>query len=199
MGRTFPRLEAAHRAFLEAQPVFFVATAPLSPAGHVNLSPKSGGSLRVLADDEVAYLDLTGSGNETSAHLLENGRVTLMACAFEGDPLVLRVYGRGDVHLPGSARWDDLRARFPPDAGAVRQVVTVKVGRVQTSCGHGVPLMDLRAHRTLLLKWAAAKGPEGAARYRAERNRLSIDGLPTHLAEDLARRARAPAPDGPPP
>jgi Pyridoxamine 5'-phosphate oxidase len=181
MGRTYDALPDEMAAFLARQPVFFVATAPSGSGGHVNLSPKGLGSLRVLSPTRLAYLDLTGSGNETSAHLLQNGRITLMACAFEGDPLILRVYGRGSVALPGSAEWDALRGLFPPQLGE-RQLVLVDVARVQTSCGHGVPLMDLRGPRSLLVRWAEKKGTEGLVAYRKEKNVASVDGLPTHLA-----------------
>jgi hypothetical protein len=168
--------------FLATQPVFFVATAPSGPGGHVNLSPKGLDTLRVLSEREVAYLDLTGSGNETSAHLLANGRITLMACSFEGPPRILRVYGRGSVHLPGSPGWEALRPRFPEHEGA-RQIVSIAIDRVATSCGHGLPLMELQGPRDLIPKWSHAKGPSGLAEYRRKNNRRSLDGLPTHLGE----------------
>ena len=181
MAERVPSLPDDLREFLIAQHVFFVATAPLDPRGHVNLSPKGLDTLRVLSPNEIAYLDLTGSGNETSAHLLENGRITILACAFEGKPRILRVYGRGTVHLPGSPRWDELRARFPEIPGA-RQLVTVAIEEVRTSCGYGVPTLTFARDRPTLEKWAVAKGREGLARYRREHNSKSLDGLPTHLA-----------------
>lgn len=180
MGDHFPSLPDELRRFLAAQHVFFVATAPLDARGHVNLSPKGLDTLRILSPTELAYLDLTGSGNETSAHLLENGRITIMACAFEGKPRILRVYGRGTVHLPGSPRWDELRGRFPEIPGT-RQLVTVAIEEVRTSCGYGVPTLAFRGDRPTLEKWAIAKGPEGLTRYRREHNAKSLDGLPTHL------------------
>ena len=180
MGERFPSLTDELREFLSAQHVFFVATAPLDARGHVNLSPKGLDTQRVLSANEIAYLDLTGSGNETSALLLENGRITVMACAFEGRPQVVRVYGRGRVHLPGSARWDELRPRFPEIPG-VRQVITVGIEEVRTSCGYGVPTLTFGGDRPTLEKWAVTKGPPGLARYRREHNASSLDGLPTHL------------------
>lgn len=167
--------------FIAAQPVFFVASAPLSAEGHVNVSPKGLDCLRVLGPDRVAYLDLTGSGNETAAHLTENGRLTLMFCAFAGRPQILRLYGRGTVALPGSAPWDELRPRFPDHPGA-RHLIVVDVERVQTSCGFAVPLMEFAGHRDTLLQWAEKKGEDALTEYRREKNAASIDGLPAPLA-----------------
>src|SRR5450631_3184464 len=150
------------------QPVFFVATAPSGSAGHVNLSPKGYDTLRVLAADRVAYLDLTGSGVETIAHLRENGRVTLMACAFSGNPRISRIYGRGTVHMIGSPEFDALAGEFP-DLPGRRAVIDVAVDRVTTSCGYSVPLMDLVDDRERLLDWARAKGDDGLAEYREKK------------------------------
>ena len=181
MADRISRLTEELQQFLAAQHVFFVATAPLDRGGHVNLSPKGLDTLRVLSPTELAYLDLTGSGNETSAHLLENGRITLMVCAFEGRPRVLRVYGTGRVHVPGSPRWNELRRLFPTVEG-VRQIITVAIAEARTSCGYGVPLLEFRGERPTLEKWAVTKGVEGLVRYRREHNARSLDGLPTHLA-----------------
>jgi len=159
------------------QPVFFVATAPSGDAGHVNLSPKGYDTLRVLASDRVAYLDLTGSGVETIAHLRDNGRVTLMACAFAGNPRISRIYGRGTVNPSGSPRFDALVDGFP-DLPGKRSIIEIEVERVTTSCGYAVPLMDLVDDRDRLLAWAASKGDEGLDAYRASKNATSIDGLP---------------------
>ncbi len=189
MGVVAAELSDELRTFLLAQPCFFVATAPLGGHGRVNLSPKGLDTLRVLGPRECAYLDLTGSGNETSAHLLENGRMTLMACSFGERPRILRLYGTGSVHLPESARWADLRPLFGPGEGA-RQIVSLRIERVQTSCGYAVPRMEFQRHRPTLDRWAAAKGSEGLAAYRAEHNTASIDGLETHLAR--SRRAEPP-------
>lgn len=185
MGKVFPAITDELRRFIEQQPVFFVATAPLSADGHVNLSPKGLETFAVLSASEVAYLDLTGSGNETSAHLLENGRITFMFCSFSGPPRILRLYGRGRTVLPADEQWAALRANFGEFSG-VRQIVTATIGRVQTSCGFGVPLMELQGPRDTLLRWADARGPDGLAVYRARNNWASIDGLPTPLSTDGA-------------
>ena len=143
MAKVYTHISDELAAFIVAQPLFFVASAPLAAEGHVNLSPKGLDCLRILGSNRVAYLDLTGSGNETSAHLAENGRITLMFCAFSGAPSILRLYGRGTVALPDTSAWNDLRGLFPNHAGA-RQIIAVDVERVQTSCGFAVPLMGIR-------------------------------------------------------
>lgn len=160
-----------------AQPVFFVATAPVAPDGHVNLSPKGHDTLRILGPNRVAYLDLTGSGVETIAHLRENGRITLMACAFNGNPRISRVYGTGTVHPLGSPGFDALAAEFP-DLPGRRSIIEVDVERVTTSCGYAVPLMDLVDERDRLLEWATKKGDDGIVEYWGKKNAQSIDGLP---------------------
>ena len=170
------------RAFIEAQRVFFVATAPAGGDGHVNVSPKGRDSLRVLGPLRVAYLDLTGSGNETSAHLRENGRITFMFCAFAGPPKILRLYGRGETVLPTDARWPELRPLFGDDPGA-RQIIVAEIDRVQTSCGFAVPRYDYVGQRDTLTRWAEHKGDDGLATYHRERNTYSIDGLVTPLGE----------------
>ena len=180
MARVHDSITGELRAFIEAQPLFFTASAPLAADGHVNLSPKGLDTLRVLGPDRVAYLDLTGSGNETSAHLHENGRITLMFCAFQGPPRILRLFGTGRVVLPGDAEWDALAAYFPAYPGA-RQVVVGDVHRVQTSCGFGVPRMEPAGERDQLLRWAEAKG-DALPSYRREKNARSIDGLPAPVA-----------------
>lgn len=182
MAELFDEITERLRAFITAQQMFFVASAPLSADGHVNLSPKGLDSLRILSPRRVAYLDLTGSGNETSAHLRENGRITLMFCAFAGPPRILRLFGRGDVCLPGSATWDELSPLFDEYPGA-RQIIVVDVTRVQTSCGYGVPLYDFVGQRDTMIRWANAKGVDGLETYRAEKNARSIDGLPTPLGQ----------------
>jgi hypothetical protein len=159
-----------------AQPVFFVATAPDGADGHVNLSPKGHDTLRVLEPNRVAYLDLTGSGIETIAHLRENGRITLMACAFTGGPRISRIYGRGTVYELGSTGFDALAPQFP-DLPGRRAVIDIAVERVTTSCGYAVPLMELVGERDRLVDWATAKG-DALAEYRANKNAESIDGLP---------------------
>ena len=164
-------------SFIEEQTVFFVGTAPLSPSGHVNLSPKGLDTLRILAPDRVAYLDLTGSGNETAAHLRENGRITFMFCSFGKTPRILRLYGRGRVVLPDSAEWADYAERFPQLPGT-RQIFVAELEFVLTSCGHGVPVMELVEERDTLTRWAAAKGSAAMRAYRLEKNARSLDGLP---------------------
>jgi hypothetical protein len=159
------------------QPVFFVATAPSSGDGHVNLSPKGYDTLRVLDPNRMAYLDLTGSGVETIAHLRENGRITLMACAFSGNPRISRVHGRGTVHPVGSAGFDELAPQFPELPGR-RSIIDVAVERVTTSCGFSIPLMDLVGDRDRLLDWAEKKGEQGVVDYWASKNAVSVDGLP---------------------
>jgi hypothetical protein len=181
MGKSLDAVSDELAAFVASCELFFVATAPLAAGGHVNLSPKGLDTFRVLDPKHVAYLDLTGSGNETAAHLLENGRVTFLFCAFSGPPRILRIYGAGRTIRSGEPGWDDLRPRFPEIAGA-RQIVLVEVERVATSCGFGVPLFDYVGQRDTLPASAAAKGEEKNARYHRERNAHSIDGLPTPFA-----------------
>src|SRR4051812_16831954 len=159
------------------QPMFFVATAPAGDSGHVNVSPKGLDTLRILDPQRVAYLDLTGSGVETIAHLRDNGRITLMACAFNGAPRISRIYGTGSVHELGSPGFDGLRGLFPDLPGA-RAVIDVAVDRVTTSCGYAVPLMDAVGDRDRLLDWARAKGDDGLVAYRESKNATSIDALP---------------------
>jgi hypothetical protein len=177
LGRVLERITPELTGFLEAQPVFFVATAPLADGGHVNLSPKGYDTFRVLDEHTVAYLDLTGSGAETMAHLRENGRITLMFCAFSGRPNIVRLFGRGDVLRVDGPEAALIVDRFPTLPGA-RAIVTVAVDRIQTSCGYAVPLMELVDDRDQLLDWAAKKGDEKLEEYRQEKNATSIDGLP---------------------
>lgn len=180
MAKVHDSITAEFRDWISKQRVFFVASAPLGADGHVNVSPKGHKCLRVLDESTVAYLDLTGSGAETAAHIAENGRVTFMWCAFEGPPRILRLYGRGETVLPGSARWEELSPHFEMLPGA-RQIVVNHVERVQTSCGFTVPFLDFREERPTLLRWAEKKGDEGLQEYRAEKNQRSIDGLATPL------------------
>jgi len=184
MGKKFEALLPDHEAFIVKQRVFFVGSAPLSEEGRVNLSPKGYDCLRVLSPNRVAYLDMTGSGNETSAHLMENGRITLMFCAFEGPPNILRLYGRGKVVLRGTPEWEELYPRFKPIPGA-RQIVVVDFDLVQTSCGFAVPFMSFEKERDTLERWAVQKGDEGLNAYWREKNVRSLDGLPTPLGEEL--------------
>lgn len=164
-------------AWLHEQPVFFVATAPLSGESHVNCSPKGGDCFRVLGPMQAAYLDYTGSGAETIAHLRENGRIVLMFCAFAGKPNVVRLHGSGDVVTPNDPDFDALASHFPTNPGT-RAIVRVSLSRVSTSCGFSVPFMDFRQERDTLDRWAATKGPDGLTEYRQAKNGRSIDGLP---------------------
>lgn len=177
MGRILPDISSELATWLHAQPVFFVATAPLADGGHISCSPKGGDTFRVLGPLEVAYLDYTGSGAETAAHVRENGRIVLMFCAFTGSPRVVRLHGRGSLVTAGHARYAALAERFPANAGT-RGFIHVAVHRVSSACGMSVPLMDFRAPRPDLDAWAARKGPAGLATYRGEKNARSIDGLP---------------------
>lgn len=170
------------KTWIEAQHMFFVASAPLSTDGHVNVSPKGMDCLRVLDEHTVAYLDLTGSGNETAAHLRENERITLMWCAFEGAPRILRLYGRGRVVLPSTDEWDALAPHFTLMPGA-RQIIVNEVTRVQTSCGFAVPLMSYEQDRDTLIKYAENKGVDGMVAYWQEKNMTSIDGLPSPFCD----------------
>ncbi|MBF2079707.1 MAG: pyridoxamine 5'-phosphate oxidase family protein [Synechococcales cyanobacterium T60_A2020_003] len=180
MAKVFPHITPDLQTFMQAQQMFFVATAPLGADGHVNVSPKGLDCFRILSDTQVAYLDLTGSGNETSAHLQENGRITFMFCAFQGKPVILRLYGKGKTYLPGQDDWADLVAHFPPLPG-VRQIIVADLNRVQTSCGTGVPLYVYQGQRDELIQWAEQKGTAEIATYQQTKNLVSIDGLPTPL------------------
>ncbi|MEX2049577.1 MAG: pyridoxamine 5'-phosphate oxidase family protein [Gemmatimonadota bacterium] len=177
MSTPHPEIDASIRAFIESQLVFFVATAPLDASGHVNLSPKGLDSLRVLGPHEVAYLDYIGSGAETIAHARENGRITIMFCAFEGRPKIVRLHGRAEVVEPADPAFAELRALFA--AGQqVRSIIRVAVERVSDSCGFGVPLYAPVGVRTQLVDWTERKGSEGLETYQQQKNAQSIDGLP---------------------
>jgi hypothetical protein len=182
MGKVYQHITEPLREFISQQHLFFVATAPLSAEGHVNVSPKGLDCLRILSENRVAYLDLTGSGNETAAHLMENGRITFMFCAFSGAPNIVRLYGHGRAILPDDPEWAALSAQFPTYPGA-RQIITADIERVSTSCGYAVPLYDYEGERDTLLKWAERKGEDALVEYRQEKNVCSIDGLPTPLAK----------------
>jgi hypothetical protein len=171
--------------FISRQHLFFVASAPLSAEGHVNLSPKGLNSFCILSPRQVAYLDLVGSGNETSAHLRENGRITLMFCAFDGPPNILRLYGKARTVLPAHPEWAELAQKFlPRDFTGVRQIILAEISRVQTSCGFGVPLYEYQGERDQLPKWVDKKGRAGIEAYFQENNRTSIDGLASELGAD---------------
>jgi len=177
MSNVYDGIDEVLARFIGAQRLFFVATAPLDPGGHVNLSPKGLESFRVIDPQTVAYLDLTGSGIETVAHLRENARVVIMFCAFEGPPKILRLHGRGEVIEPEDSRFPELFKLFPKLPGA-RAIVVVALERIADSCGYGVPLYRYEGERKQLTDWARRKGTSGLAQYRSEANRSSIDGLP---------------------
>ncbi|MCU1452197.1 MAG: pyridoxamine 5-phosphate oxidase-related FMN-binding protein [Acidimicrobiales bacterium] len=177
MGRTFDSIPDHLSAWMREQPVFFVGSAPLAGDGRVNVSPKDGASLRVLGAHEVGYLDVTGSGAETIAHVRENGRLTVMLCSFGPKPQIVRLYGHGSTVLPGDERWDELVTQFPERPGR-RSIVLLHVDRIATSCGYGVPIMDLVGPRPTMDEWSASKSAAELDHYRAEKNTVSIDGLP---------------------
>jgi len=181
MGKITDTILDHHKSFIEHQKMFFVATAPLTANGHINLSPKGLDSFRVLSPTRVAYMDITGSGNETSAHILENGRITFMFCAFDGPPNILRLYGKGYTVLPTDTDWKVLSPLFSELPG-VRQIIVADIYKVQTSCGYSVPLYEHAGERDHAIKWVEKKGAEGLEQYKAEKNMVSMDGLPTALA-----------------
>ena len=179
MADFFEELSESHVAMIAAQPVFFVATA--ADGARINLSPKGYDCFRVLSPKRVAYLDLGGSGNETNAHLLADGRITLMFCNFQQPAQILRIYGRGEPVVPWDRGWDELAARFTLLPGT-RQIFDIAVESVQTSCGYGVPVMTLEYERTTLLKYHAKADPtEWAGKFRTRRT--SIDGLPARTTD----------------
>lgn len=181
MSEQFDRLEPAHSEFIGAQQMFFVASA--APEGRINLSPKGQDSLRVLGPSELLWLNLTGSGNETAAHLHAANRITLMWCAFAGAPRILRVYGSARAVHRRDPEWQVCAELIAPPVGA-RQYFRVQIDLVQTSCGYAVPLYAYEGQRQALTLWADKRGPEGIADYWAEKNTQSLDGLPTHLLSD---------------
>lgn len=183
MGKVYDNIDDRMTAWIAEQHVFFVATAPLSADGHVNNSPKGGDSFRVVNGNEVAYLDYTGSGVETIAHLRENGRIVIMFCAFEGPPKIIRFHGRGTVITETHDRYESLIRLFPSNIGT-RSIILVSVTRISDSCGYAVPECEFKKARITLDRWAANKGDEGLVAYRHEKNAESIDGLPGLDAAD---------------
>ncbi|MEP6583469.1 MAG: pyridoxamine 5'-phosphate oxidase family protein [Ginsengibacter sp.] len=180
MGKFNESITAAHADFVEKQHIFFVATAPLSAQGRINLSPKGLDCFKILSANQVAYMDLVSSGNETSAHTLENGRITIMFCSFEGPPNILRLYGKGFTVLPDSEDWKMYAMHFKIYP-STRQIIVANIDLVQTSCGFGVPLFDYAGERDIHFDWAAKKGQQGLQEYILEKNLESLDGLPTNL------------------
>lgn len=178
MADFFDQLDDKLIAFIEQQHMYFVGTA--GAEGHVNVSPKGMDSFRVLDDHTVAWLNLTGSGNETAAHVLENGRMTIMFCSFDKQPLILRLYGTAEATHERDDGWQALLAKFPSYTGA-RQIFTLRLDTVQTSCGYAVPLYELKGERGTLTKWADNKGRDGVQEYWREKNRTSLDGKETGI------------------
>ena len=187
MAATLDEIGADLARWISEQPMFFVATAPSGAGGHVNVSPKGLAALAVLGPHRVAYLDLTGSGVETIAHLRENGRITLMFSAFDGPPKTLRLYGRGRVVPVDDSEFATLAGHFPDMLGA-RSIIVVTLDRIADSCGYGVPRYRYEGERPQLVDWADRKGPDGVVAYRAERNAASIDGLPGLPLREERRR-----------
>jgi Pyridoxamine 5'-phosphate oxidase len=204
MGKLYPELDERLTKFIARQPVFFVATAPClasdGSGGHVNLSPKGySGTFAVLGPQQVAYVDLTGSGAETIAHLRQNGQITIMFCSFGPQAKILRLYGTGQIVLPGAPEWDELIGRFPAagygssDASR-RAIIVVDLDRIADSCGYAVPVMELAHERDVLVRHDERKTPAELAAYRAEKNAVSIDGLPALSCRQLS--AAEPATSG---
>jgi len=180
MGKLHDSIKLPHREFIGQQHIFFVSTAPLSADGRINLSPKGLDCFRVLSENKVAYMDLISSGNETSAHTLENGRITIMFCSFEGAPNILRLYGKGFTVLPDSEDWKEYSSHFKIYQ-STRQIIVAEIDLVQTSCGFGVPLFEYLGERDIHFEWAEKKGENGLLEYVENNNLESLDGLPTSL------------------
>lgn len=178
MGRVYDEIGEPLRRFIAGQPMFFVATAPLSPDGRVNLSPKGMDSLRVVDPNTIAYVDLVGSGAETIAHLRDNGRITIMWCSFGQVSRILRAYGTGVQVKPGQSGFDELAPLFP-EYRALRSIIRVAVQRMTDSCGFGVPEMDLVGQRSRLTEWGDSRSDQELEEYKRTKNALSIDGLPS--------------------
>ena len=178
MAERFKTLDRNHIKFIKQQQIFFVGTA--GAEGTVNVSPKGMDTFRVVSENQVLWLNLTGSGNETSAHVQENGRMTVMFCSFAKKPLILKLYGKAEVIHPRDKKWEELSECFDEYVGA-RQFFRLDIDFVLTSCGHGVPLFEYEGERDLLIKWANKRGREGVERYWREKNQTSLDGKPTNI------------------
>ena len=178
MAQKYTYINEKQQQFIKQQKMFFVGTA--ASDGRVNISPKGMDTLHIVNENKVLWLNFTGSGNETAAHLLENDRMTIMFCAFEGTPLTLRLYGHAQIFHPRDANWDDLISLFPVAIGA-RQIIELNVDLVQISCGGGTPYFDYVGDRDGLTKWANEKSSDGLQNYWQEKNQVSIDGKPTNI------------------
>ena len=180
MAKFYPTITNRIQKFIESQKMFFVATAPQE--GRINLSPKGMDTFRVLNENQIAWLSVTGSGNETAAHVLENGRMTIMFCAFEGAPNILRLYGTATEVKPNHNKWNDLIPLFPELPGT-RQIFVLDVENAQTSCGMSIPFYEFKGQRDQLIDWANEKGEEGITQYWRDKNQTSVDGLPTGILD----------------
>ena len=178
MSEKFEKLDQSHKVFIQQQHLYFVGSA--GAEGYVNVSPKGMDSFRILDDSTVAWLNLTGSGNETAAHVLENGRMTVMFCSFGKQPLIMRLYGQAVAIHPRDERWDELSALFPSYTGA-RQVFSLNIELVQTSCGYAVPYFRLEGERPTLTKWADNHGEAGISDYWMETNAKSLNDTDTAI------------------
>jgi len=178
MAKFYEKLTSRLETFIKNQKIFFVATAP--EEGRINLSPKGMDSLSVMNENRILWLNVTGSGNETAAHLLENDRITLMFCSFEGAPNILRIYGKGKAIHPSDDGWNEVVGLFPETPGT-RQIFDIKIESAQTSCGMSIPFYEYKGEREQLNDWAKEKGEEGIQQYWQDRNLTSIDGKPTGL------------------
>lgn len=176
MGKLYTEIPKKLQEFIKQQPLFFVGTA--RSTGSVSVSPKGMDTFRIINSNQIVWLNLTGSGNETAAHLMKNDRMTVMFCAFEGKPLILRLYGKAKIYHPEDVKFKENSTLFPNYLGE-RQIIVMHVDKVQTSCGFGVPLMDFKEERTQLHAWTKNKGEEGVKKYWKERNSKSIDGFDT--------------------
>jgi hypothetical protein len=180
MSKIYTKITTRLQKFIEAQKIFFVATAPNS--GRINLSPKGMDSFRVIDENRVLWLNVTGSGNETAAHLLENNRITIMFCSYEGAPNILRLYGKGKEIKEGDTSWSELISLFPKTPGT-RQIFDITIETAQTSCGMSIPFFDYKGERNELNDWAEERGKEGIKQYWEDKNQTSIDGLPTKILD----------------
>lgn len=180
MSKLYTKITTRLQNFIEAQKIFFVATAPNS--GRINLSPKGMDSFRIVDENRVLWLNVTGSGNETAAHLLENPRITIMFCSFEGAPNILRLYGKGKEIKEGDKSWNALIKLFPETPGT-RQIFDITIDSAQTSCGMSIPFFDYKGERNELNDWAANQGKDGIKKYWTAKNQTSIDGLPTKILD----------------
>lgn len=178
MSKFYTKITPRLQKFIKNQKIFFVATAPIS--GRINLSPKGMDSFKVLSENRVLWLNVTGSGNETAAHLSENKRITIMFCSFEKVPNILRLYGKGTEIKPNDENWSDIISLFPETPGT-RQIFDITIESAQTSCGMSIPFFEYQGERKDLNNWAIEQGQDKIEQYWEEKNQTSIDGLPTNI------------------